>query len=189
MAWSPNVSAASVDTFESRLRGVRWGVALALLTILFGFVLGGLFGAFEDVLKGGLKESALAVRDTAYGGDEAKMKAVLDKSWTYYQRAHLHGGGIGAVCLGAILLLASLRRPRAMVRRGVALALGLGGFGYALFWMLAARAAPGLGGTGAAKDSLEWLAIPSAGMLLLGLVAVMALLVMELFLPVSASPE
>lgn len=170
-----------------RLRTTRWGLLLALLTILFGFGFGGAFGAFEGPLKDGLSARAEAVRDTVYGGDEAKMKSVVDKSWAYYKRAHLHGGAIGAVALGAILLLAALQRVPPHVRRGVSLALGAGGLGYAMFWMLAARRAPTLGGTDPAKESLSWLALPSAGLLLLGLVAIIALLVRELFMPAPAA--
>lgn len=167
--------------FPQRLRATRIGLALAMLTIFFGFALGGVFGAFERPLRAALTASAQAVSDTVYAGDAAKLKAVVDKSWGYYKRAHLHGGAIGGAALGLIVLLALLRRPIAPVRRATALALGLGGFGYALFWMLAARLAPGLGSTDAAKEALSWLAIPSAGMLLAGVVTVLSLTLYELF--------
>lgn len=167
--------------FNQRLRECRIGVALIVLTILFGFGLGGVFGAFEAPLKAGLAERAGAVEDSVYGADAARMQSVLDKSWAYYKRAHLHAGGIGAAGLGMVLLLSSLRRPSAAARRATALAIGLGGLGYSLFWLLAARSAPGLGGTTAAKESLAWLAVPSSGLLLLGLVSVVSLLLFELF--------
>jgi hypothetical protein len=61
------------------------------------------------------------------------------------------------------------------------MALGAGGLGYALFWLLAGFRAPSLGGTGPAKDAFEWLAVPSAGLLLLGIVAVLVLTVRDLF--------
>lgn len=175
--------AADPAAFAGQLRVGRWGALLALLTILFGFGVGGAFGAFEDPLKADLSARAEAVRDSVYAGDAAKMKSVVDKSWSYYKRAHMHGGGIGAVALGGILLLAALPTPRRRVRQGVALALGAGGLGYASFWMLAARAAPTLGGTDAAKESLAWLAVPSAGLLMIGVVAVIALVIRELFMP------
>ena len=178
----------SMDELGQRLRVSRWGALLALITILLGFGMGGMFGAFEDALKSDLSARAEAVRDTVYAGDEARMKTVLDKSWSYYKRAHLHGGGIGAAALGMILLLATLRRPHPMVRRAVALALGLGGLGYSAFWGLAARTAPSLGSTDAAKESLSWLGVPSAGLLLLGLLAVTVLTSIEL-LTRSPRPE
>jgi hypothetical protein len=178
---SPLVPRAGGGAFAARLRAGRWGTLLALLTILFGFALGGVFGVFEDALKDGLTERAEAVRDRVYEGDAAKIKATVDKSWAYYKRAHLHGGGIGAVALGGVLLVAALRRPPRLARQAVSLALGLGGLGYAAFWLLAARAAPGLGSTDLAKESLAWLAVPSAGLLLAGIVAVTALTAIELF--------
>jgi hypothetical protein len=169
------------EQFIRRLRSGRWGVVLALITILFGFGLGGAFGAFEAPLKADLTERAHAVRDTVYGGDTARMKSVVDKSWTYYKRAHMHGGAIGVVALAGILLLASLHRPRPSTRRAISLALGIGGLGYAMFWLLAAREAPRLGGTDAAKESLSWLAVPSAGLLLAGVAAIITLTCIELF--------
>jgi hypothetical protein len=177
-----------MNDFSRRLRVSRWGALLALLTILFGFGFGGAFGAFEEPMKKGLADRAAAVLDTVYKGDATKAKSVVDKSWAYYKRAHLHGGAIGAVALGGILLLAALRRPGDPVRRGVSVALGAGGLGYSVFWMLAARAAPSMGGTDAAKESLEWLAVPSAGLLMIGLAAMIVLTAIELFMPVASMP-
>jgi len=180
---SIDASRAHDAAFAMRLRACRWGTLLALLTILFGFALGGAFGAFEAPIKQDLMARAEAVAAPVYGGDTAKMKGVVDKSWTYYKRAHMHGGGIGGVALGGILMLSALRRPSRRVRQGVSLALGVGGLAYSTFWLLAARAAPGLGGTDPAKESLSWLAVPSAGLLLLGIASVIALTALELFAP------
>ncbi|OQY65747.1 MAG: hypothetical protein B6D46_13665 [Polyangiaceae bacterium UTPRO1] len=172
---------SDLSDLTGRLRASRIGVVLALLTIFSGFAMGGVMGAFEEELKSGLAARANAAASSVYGGDAAKSKSVLDKSWAYYKRAHLHGGGIGAAALGLILLLALLERPSASARRSIALALGLGGLGYSSFWVLAARAAPSLGSMDAAKESLRWLAVPSAGLLLTGLVVVAALALRELF--------
>ncbi len=38
-----------------KIKVVRIGVILSLLTLLFGFVLGGLFGAIESKIKGHLR--------------------------------------------------------------------------------------------------------------------------------------
>lgn len=174
-------SIESVSSFSGRLREVRWGVALSLLTILFGFAVGGAFGILEESMKGRLAASAAANLDSAYGGDEAKAKAVVEKSWIYLKRAHLHGGAIGTVALVCTLLLAALRRPDRRVRAGIAGVLGGAGLGYAIFWLVAGFRAPALGSTGAAKETLTWLAFPSAGLLLVGLVAVVVLACWELF--------
>lgn len=151
------------------LRGVRWGLLLALLSLLFGFGMGALFGAAEESLKGHLKASGEAALAERYGGDPAKLKPVLDKSWVYFQRAHLHGGGLGAVALALGLLLGALPGGATRLRAAAAALAGAGALGYSVFWLLAGLAAPGLGGTGAAKESLQWLAVPTSGMAILGL--------------------
>jgi len=155
------------DIFESHLRPLGLGLILALLAGLLNIGLGIAFGAFEPSLKDGLEESGRAALVEKYGGDEAKMKAVTSKAWVYFQRAHLHGGAMSTSALACILLLAFARGPR-RVMQGAAFGLGFGALGYGIFWLLAGKMAPGLGGTGAAKDALEWLALPSTGLYALG---------------------
>ncbi len=62
-----------------------------------------------------------------------------------------------------------------------ALSLGLGALGFPLYWMLAALRAPGMGGTGADKESLQWLAVPSSGLCCFVLPAVAVLAGRALF--------
>ena len=153
------------------LRAALPGLAVAILTVLFGFAMGGVFGLNEDLIKDRLAGSATAVTTTVYHGDPAAAEPVVAKSWEYMQRAHLHGGGIGTAAIGMILVMLLIgTAPRTI--RVVSLALGAGALGYAVFWMGAGFLAPGLGSTGAAKESLRWLAVPSAGALLLGTTAV-----------------
>jgi hypothetical protein len=160
------------------MKNLRIGIVLSLLTLLFGFGLGGAFGAFEDGIKGSLNQSAMAVKDSVYSDDEAAMSKVTSKAWTYYKRAHLHANGLGTTTLVLILLLATLPGST-VIRRGVSIALGAGALGYSSFWLFAARRAPALGSTHDAKESLSWLAIPSAGMLILGLITVLVLFVVN----------
>jgi hypothetical protein len=157
------------QTMFDGLRSMRLGVLLALFGVLFGFGMGAAFGAAEESLKGGLQASADAVLAEKYGGDAAKAKAVVDKSWSYYKRAHMHGGGIGAASLAVILLLAGAGASGWLAKLA-AFGMGFGSLGYSVFWLLAGMRAPGLGSTGAAKDSLEWLAIPTSGAVIVGLV-------------------
>lgn len=149
------------------LRPLKLGVILTLLAFLLGFGLGGAFGAAEDSIKGRLRRDGEAALQTAYGGDEAAMDKVVSKSWTYLKRAHMHGGGMASAALAMILLLATIPGAEA-ARKLTAFLLGAGSLGYPAFWLLAGLKAPGLGGTGAAKEALQWLAIPSAGAFLLG---------------------
>jgi len=158
------------------LTQLRIGITLALITLLFGFGLGGAFGAFEDAIKGSLHQSAAAVKDRVYDGDDAAMGEVTSKAWTYMKRAHLHANGLGTSSLVLILLLATIPAS-AKIKRLVAGALGAGALGYSSFWLFAARRAPGLGSTHDAKESLSWLAVPTAGLCVVGLIAVLVLFV------------
>jgi len=153
---------------RERLRPLAPGLLLALLTLCFGFGMGGAFGAIEDSMKDGLSSSAEAVLDTVYAGDRAKMDAVVKKSWVYYKRAHLHANGLGTSALACILLLSLLGKPGTLEQAGAA-AFGLGALLYSVFWLMAGTSAPGLGSTGVAKESLGWIAIPGSGLCFVGL--------------------
>lgn len=153
---------------SSDLKPLAPGIALALVSILFGFLLGGSFGAVEAQIKGYLGSSADAVFDSVYGGDTEKRDAVVKKSWAYMKRAHLHGGAIGTSALAAIMLLGLLGNP-GLLEKGSAAAFGAGALLYACFWLTAGLTAPGVGSTGAAKDALGFIAIPGSGLCILGL--------------------
>jgi hypothetical protein len=90
------------------------------------------------------------------------------------QRAHLHAGATGTAAVALIGMLVLIgAAPRHL--RVTAWLLGLGVLGYSAFWLWAGFRAPGLGSTGAAKESLRWLAMPSAGAMLLGTFCVLLL--------------
>lgn len=167
------------ESFTAGLRTASLGLALAVLTILFGQGMGIVFGLNEDVIKSRLKASASAVRDTVYKGDDAAIKAVLDKSWVYMQRAHLHAGGMGTTALALIVLVGLLDASRRWTM-AVGLGLGAGGFGYSVFWMWTGFRAPALGSTGLAKESLKWLAMPSSGAFVVATITVLVLLCVTL---------
>jgi succinate dehydrogenase hydrophobic anchor subunit len=164
---------------DRRVRAALPGLCLAVLTLLFGFGLGIVFGFNEDLIRDRQRAAATAVLATAYQGDAAKVQPVLDKSWAYMQRAHLHAGSLGtsALALSGLVLLLGVSVG---LTRAITLALGLGGLGYSSYWLLAGFRAPGMGGTGAAKESLKWLAMPSSGMFVVAtaLVAVLCLTVL-----------
>ena len=162
------------------LRPALPGLLFAILTLLFGFGLGIVFGLDEEAIKSRLSGSAVEVRDAIYHGDDAAMQPVLDKSWVYMQRAHLHAGGHGTTALGLTLLVALLGASDG-VTRIISLGLGAGGLGYSVYWLWAGFRAPALGGTSAAKESLKWLAMPSSGAVLLATVAVAVLVVFAIF--------
>lgn len=161
-------------------KAVGAGACLALLASLFGFGLGGVFGAAEAQVKARLEASGAAALESVYKGDAAAKDAVVKKSWDYLKRAHLHGGALGAGALAAILALAVLC-PAGLLADASALALGAGAVLYAAFWLCAGFAAPGLGGTGAAKEAFKLLALPGAGLSLLGLLGTLACVARAVF--------
>lgn len=169
------------ESLNSNLRAASLGLVFAVLTILFGQGMGIVFGLNEDAIKNRLKASATEVRDTVYKGDDAAIKVVLDKSWTYMHRAHLHAGGMGTTALGLTILVCLLGTSR-RTTAAISVWLGAGGFGYSIFWMWAGFRAPALGGTSAAKESLKWLAMPSSGAFVLATVAVLVVLIVTLVL-------
>jgi hypothetical protein len=159
---------------EERLRPALPGLLLAVITLLFGFGLGIVFGLNEDLIKSRLAAAAAEVHQPVYHGDAAAAKPVLEKSWTYMQRAHLHAGALGTSAIGLILVLVLLGTGPTLTRI-IGIALGVGSLGYSVFWLWAGFRAPGLGGTGAAKESLSWLAMPSSGAVVLATAAVAVL--------------
>jgi hypothetical protein len=164
-----------------RVRSMRVGIILASLSIAHGFGLGGVFGAFEKNIKDHLKAEAEAVADSVYHGDAAAMKKVTDKSWSYFKRAHMHGAAIGTAALALSLMMIFLVGTHRTICGVISAALGAGALGYSLFWLMAALRAPGMGSTGAAKESLQWLAVPAAGLAIVGLLAALVLFVGETF--------
>jgi hypothetical protein len=161
---------------EQRLeiRAAIPGLALAVLTLLFGFGLGIVFGLDEDAVKSRFSASAAAVRQTVYEGDSLAAKPVLEKSWSYAQRAHLHAGSLGTSAIALTVALLLIGTGPGLTRL-LSLAFGVGGLGYSVFWLVAGFRAPGLGSTGAAKESLAWLAIPSSGIFVAAAVVVLLL--------------
>jgi len=166
-----------MDNARKRFRQHLFGWILAFAGLIFAQGLGIAFGAVEDDIKAGLAESAAEVIDTVYEGDQAKADKVVSKSWVYYKRAHLHGNAMATTALVLLLLLGFVQGPK-IARQLVAFGLGFGSLGYGLFWMWAGCRAPGLGSTGAAKESLAWLALPSSSLFVLATVATGVLFVM-----------
>lgn len=152
--------------------GTLCGLSLAVTTIVFGALMGIVFGLNEDAIKDTLKNSANIVRESVYHSDDAAIKSVLDKSWSYMKRAHLHAGAMGTTAVALTLLLLLLNTSRVLTT-WISIALGVGALGYSLFWMLAGFRAPGLGGTSAAKESLAWLAMPASGAFVLAALCVL----------------
>ena len=85
----------------------------------------------------------------------------------------------GAAALASIILLSLLGVPR-LLEKLSALAFGAGSLTYSIFWMLAGFQAPGLGSTGAAKEALNYVAIPGAGLCIFGLAGTLCAVLVRL---------
>jgi len=159
---------------------IRYGIAIALVAILFGGSLGLSFGCCEDDIKGSLRASADAVLDKHYNGDANKAVDTVKKSWVYFKRAHLHSQTMGVMAIVFALLTVALKfQPKYQL--GISLLGGLGSLGYGLFWLLAALLAPGMGSTHAAKESVGWIAQLSGGAFFISGVAIFVLILLKLF--------
>jgi hypothetical protein len=150
-----------------KLRSVRWGILLAVLTILLGFAIGAVMGGAEAQLKAYWQATAQSGLATVYQNDPQKITAIVERSWKMLQRAHMHAAAIGTAALILMTVLASLDVP-ALYKKVLSLFLGAGGLGYSLSWLYVAFAAPTIGSIPLAKGSIHLLAAGSIGMLLLG---------------------
>jgi hypothetical protein len=153
---------------DENLQPMAGGIILSLLTILFGFSLGGIFGALESGFKPWLRAKGEKVLDSVYGGDRDKLESSVNRGWKYAIRGHLHGGALGTSGLVAILLLALLGEP-GWFEILCAWALGAGGLLYSAYWIMAGFRVPVVGNGKEAKESLWWIAMPGAGLCLGGL--------------------
>ena len=159
---------------------VKYGVLVAMVAILFGGSLGLSFGCCEDDIKGVLKGSAEKVLSGVYGDDQAKADKVVKKSWVYMKRAHLHSQTMGVISIAFSLLVAWLSFP-ARAQMGISLLSGLGSLGYGIFWLLSGFLAPGMGSTGAAKESIALIAQASGAAFFIAGVSLFGFLTYRMF--------
>ena len=159
---------------------VKYGVLVAMVAILFGGSLGLSFGCCEDDIKGVLKGSAEKALSGVYGDDQAKADKVVKKSWVYMKRAHLHSQTMGVISIAFSLLVAWLSFP-AHAQMGISLLSGLGSLGYGIFWLLSGFLAPGMGSTGAAKESIALIAQASGAAFFIAGVSLFGFLAYRMF--------
>jgi hypothetical protein len=132
----------TTSTSAINLKPVKIGLALAILTILFGLVLGALFGLNEDLFQNYI-QSGIAANPQLF----ADAAAEQEKIWRWVQRAHFHAGGIGAFSLGLVILTA-LTNMGERRKQITATLLGLSIF-YPLTWFALFLYAPHMGRTAA----------------------------------------
>ena len=148
------------------LTSVRPGLALIILTLLFGVVLGISFGINEDGYQKWIAEG-IAAHPTLH---DEHSKAEI---WRFVERAHFHATGIAAFSLGLILVVA-LSGMRAGMKKISSALIGLAGF-YPLSWLSIFMLAPSMGPDGAEGALLpKMFVLIGVGGLLCGL-AILAL--------------
>ena len=160
---------------------VRIGILLAVMSIMFGFSVGIVFGGFDTILRNVLKAKAEAVLVTVYNNDIDKMRSILNMSGGLIKMAHIHANGLGISSL-ALIFMMILFCPDGKAKDSASVCLGLGALGYSTFWLFAGLKAPGLGSTQLAHDSLHLLAIPAAAMSVAGLLLTFGLFVRAAFI-------
>jgi hypothetical protein len=162
------------------LKHIRFGLAFAMLAILFGGLMGLGFGCCEDSFKDKFKEDASSVLKEKYNGDQNKADKVSAKSWVYMKRAHLHSQTMGVISIVLSLIAAGLAFPP-LLQTYISLMSGLGSIGYGLFWFLAGFLAPGMGSTGIAKKTVGLVGQVSAGSFFIAVVGLFCMLGYKIF--------
>ena len=107
-----------MENFIRLFKPVKFGLILAIATILYGFLLGGAFGAKEDSIQEFIRSQAQPVFTTVYKSDNVQVDKVVDKSFDYLIRSHLHAGGIGTASLFLITMLAFMNIQK-LIKIGV----------------------------------------------------------------------
>jgi hypothetical protein len=155
---------------------IRPGLALVLLGLLFGVVLGIYFGINEDAVQAYIARG-IAAHPTLHDASSQ------DKIWRYVQRAHFHATGIAAFSLGLVLLIAATDlTPR--LKSIASVLVGLGSL-YPLAWFTTFYLAPSLG-RGAAHE--HGLTVTLVYVSTAGLLAGLAVLVANVYLRLGAEP-
>lgn len=150
-----------------------WGILFSLLGIAWGFVVGAVMGALDTGFKGRMRVRARTRLDSVYGGDEAKMEKLVAKGFKYCIRSHIHGGAIGSSALACILLLVVCGESGGLAVLS-SFTFGLGGLIYSIYWMMAGIHTADIGDATLAKHHMRFVAIPGAGMVLIGLFGTIA---------------
>jgi hypothetical protein len=158
---------------SKELRTVKIGLLLVMLTLIFGIVLGVVFGINEDAVKSYISEGVAAY--PALHDEQSNSKI-----WRYAQRAHFHATGIAAFSFGLLLLIMHSSLG-GRLKTAAATLVGLGGM-YPLSWFTMFILAPSIGRSAAHDHVLtEMFTFIGVGGMLAGLAILCANLFLGLF--------
>ncbi|CAM2958404.1 hypothetical protein [Vibrio rarus] len=152
-----------------KIKPIKIGVLLSLLTILFGYGLGCIFGAANSSMKAYFHEQVYVVHASNFTTEKDKDTA-FSKAKDYIKRAHLHSAAMGTASLATIFALGfcSISDRKKTI---VSTITGLGAAGYGVFvWTLMAFVTPMIGKS-AAHETIAILAIPTGLALVFGTMA------------------
>ena len=170
------------DFVRTRLRPLAPGLVCTFFAILYGFGLAAVFSGDDRWLKDKFREDAMAVFESKYDSNKARVDGVCAKAWVYFKRAHVYSGGLGAFALPVILLLALVRTP-GLTSRLAAFQVGSGAILYGMYWMFVALKAPSVASTAVAAKSLAWLSFVGGGAAGLGVLLAIGVTLTALFRP------
>ena len=117
-------------------KDTRIGIALVLISLLFGIGLGIGFGVAEDSFKDYISEGIAAHQNL----HDAKSPS---KIWRYGQRAHFHATGIAAFSIGLVVLV-MLSNMKTTFKKAASTLIGLSGL-YPQAWFVMFLVAPSIG--------------------------------------------
>lgn len=158
---------------SNELIGVKIGLLLVMLTLIFGIGMGVTFGIAEDSVKSYISEGVAAHPDVH--DDQS-----VGKIWRYAQRAHFHATGIAAFSIG-LILLAMHSSLRVGLKKITAILIGLGGL-YPLSWFTMFILAPSIGRSAAHHHIVtELFTYIGVGSLMLGILILCGNLFLGLF--------
>ncbi len=158
---------------NNELKLVKVGLGLVICGLVFGIIMGMVFGINEDMFKNYITEG-IAANPTVH---DAKSQG---KIWRYAQRSHFHATGIAAFSMGLVFLV-MFSDLKAKMKRVAALCIGLSSF-YPFACLTMFILAPSIG-RGAAHSHIvtETFASIGVGGLLLGCFLVLANVFLGLF--------
>lgn len=119
-----------------QLSGIKIGLILVMVGLVFGLLMGVGFGVNEDAFKDYVAQGIAAHPDV----HDAKSQS---KIWRYAQRAHFHSTGIAAFSIGLILLVSASSLSQKL-KQITSTLIGLG-FLYPFAWLTMFFLAPSLG--------------------------------------------
>lgn len=158
---------------DDKLKPVKIGLLLVMLTLVFGIGMGVTFGVAEDSIQSYISEGVASHADLHDDKSSGKI-------WRYAQRAHFHATGISAFSIGLVLLImfSSLKQQLKTV---AAILVGLGGL-YPLSWFTMFLLSPSLGRDAAHHHFItEMFTFIGVGGLLLGIGILCANLFLNIF--------